>query len=1040
MKKRVLSMLLVMLLVFSLLPAAALAANPVNPAQADLGEDLHMTKKLELTEDGSYKLTLESWATGKTTQIGGDPIPSDIVLVIDQSGSMGYDMLNRAVTAEELYRIADSDGRTPYVSSAWLDHNIYITKNSNGTYTIYFDRLILGRVYIAQNVTGDTLINPQNREFKISRLEATKIALRDFVDSIAAKNGDHRIAIVGFASENSNTEIFNGSNSNSYNTVMSSSTNYAEYSLKNASTQKSVLNSSINALSADGGTLADRGMELAEKILSQRTDAEGRGAAVILFTDGNPGLYGDDNGVANNAIAISNRIENNLSGKVFTLGVFDSADGDSALINENEIYKVKDYMEGVSSMYPSLTNMSQLYATPAPEADTSAPYYQKITGNSGDDVSLSEMFDNISEVIDITGTTVTLDGDSVLRDVIKSADFNVAPGAAVSAKAVKMADGSKDDAATSKLQYSKTVPSDGVIDVKGFDYSDLYHTDGHPGDKLIVTITGLIPKHSGALASNTNAGVYENSTDTNPVISIDTPTLAVAKQANVIDFNAKMILDANVTRMNVTRAVNGVFDSTDGVLSYQLKPNEKLGDLSGNLVMNGVDTAMTFNGTEWKEHQAIPANNIYFDDALLKTEAPVTDGAGYNVRVTTDAAKTVTDVADGSELLYTFTGTGIDVYCTTNAAGGYVQAGLMTGEGKHAENLVYFEREDGHYFIDENGKYVRIDKDHPAPDGATLYDSSLIAVRNYSVTPEKADRYNVPTVSYTGLPYGTYTIRIVTVENANYKLDGIRIYNAMDDPDKDSVYAGTHEANARFYNLRDALLNDGQDVTVKKQDESSVMKTYLGKTDSELLPGVLFIDDQSSVKLEKTVVDAQGNFVLDEKTGKPKTELVYKDAYSAYVANGPKNEIYLEAGQGIAFKIDASAQGDHYWIGLSVPDQGSTSAVVKVNNKAVEPTITSAVDMYYPITPREDGTVVIVNNGDAMVSVTNLKVTSDLPADKAASPFALLSADALDLAADTTAVEAQDNAVDQNLKDVFQQLISNFVRILFNNIARMFGK
>ena len=536
-----------------------------------------------------------------------------------------------------------------------------------------------------------------------------------------------------------------------------------------------------------------------------------------------------------------------------------------------------------------------------------------------------------------------------------------------------------------------------------------------------------------------SAGIFEK--DGAQVASVElpkSPSTTIAKKANIIDFNAKMILDANVTRMNVTRAVNGVFDSTDGVLSYQLKPNEKLGDLSGNLVMNGVDTAMTFNGTEWKEHQAIPANNIYFDDALLKTEAPVTDGAGYNVKVTTDASKTVTDVADGSELLYTFTGTGIDVYCSTNAAGGYVQAGLMTGEGKHAENLVYFEREDGHYYKDGDN-YVRIDDEHTAPAGAKLYDTSLIAVRNYSVTPEGKDRYNVPTVSYTGLPYGTYTIRIKAVDKANYKLDGIRIYNSMDDPDKDSVYAGTDEANAHFYNLREALVNDGQNVTVNTKDETNEMSVYLEGQTAAALPGVLFIDKADSVTLEKTVVDAQGNFVLDEN-GQPKKELVYKDAFSAYVANGPKNEIYLDKGQGIAFKIADSAQGDKYWLGLSVPDQDSTSAVVVVNGTAVKPTITSAVDMYYEITPRTDGTVVIVNNGDAMVSVTNLKVTSKLPGDKAASPFALMSVDALDLAAEATAVESQETPVDQSLKDIFQQLISNFVRILFNNIARMFGK
>ena len=536
------------------------------------------------------------------------------------------------------------------------------------------------------------------------------------------------------------------------------------------------------------------------------------------------------------------------------------------------------------------------------------------------------------------------------------------------------------------LSYPATVPADGVINVTGFDYSQLFHTDAHPGYKLVVSVNGLVPTHSGDLSSNADAAIYENITSTDPVISIDSPTLAVEKQANIIDFNTKMILAGNVSRLNATRTVNGAFDLASGELTYQLKPTETLGDRSGTLIMNGVDTAMAYNGTEWKEYQTIPANNIYFDDALLGTQVNVADGAGYNVGVTSAASQAVTDVADGSELVFTFKGTGIDIYCTTNADGGYVQAGLMTGETADAENLVYFESTEGHYFKDGDN-YVRIDKEHPAPDGAKLYDSSLLAVRNYSVTPEGKDRYNVPTVSYTGLPYGTYTVRIKAVDNANYKLDGMRIYNSMDDPNKDSVYAGTNEANAHFYNLREALVNDGQEVVVKKQDESAKLNVYLPQQPSSALPGVLFIDDQSSILTEKTVVDQSGNFVLDEN-GLPKKELVYKDAFSAYVANGPKNEIYLSKDQGIAFTIADAAKGEHYWIGLSAPDQGTATApVVLVNGKAVAPAVASAVDMYYPITPRTDGTVVIVNNGDAMISVTNLKVTSKLAGDKFASPL-----------------------------------------------------
>ncbi len=1004
MKKRMLSILLVMVLAFSLLPAAALAADPVNPAQADLGEDLHMTKKLELTEDGSYKLTLESWATGKTTQIGGDPIPSDIVLVLDQSGSMDDEMTNRIVTVSELYEMADSDGRTPYVSNVLFDHVVYVERNSNGTYNVFMSTYFFGvRNYIVRNVPGSYQIDPSDRNIRITRLDALKVAVKDFIDTIAAKNGGHRIAIVGFASENSNTEIFNGSSSASYNTVMNSSTNYANYSLKDATTQKDTLYASVNALDADGGTLSDRGMTLAEKILTQRTDAEGRGAAVILFTDGNPGLYGDDNGVANNAVSISKRIKNNIPAQVFTIGVFDSTNGDQDRINNNQIYSVKDYMESVSSMYSSVGSMAELYATPAPVADTSAPFYQKITGNSSDNMSLSDLFDKISEVIDVTGTTVTLKSDSVLRDVINSADFTAAPGAAVAAKAFKMADGTEDAAETAKLQYSATVPANGVIDVKGFDYSELYHTDGHPGDKLVVTITGLIPKHEGNLESNVNAGVFETADAAEAVLAIGTPTLAVAKESYVIDFNAKVNLVSNAKLGYVNEEnQNGTFSQNGNVIAYQY--NEKdLDSGYASLAMSGVDKAMAYLNAaqEWKEIQAIPANNIYFDDALVNHAAlTYDDGSGYNAGVGTDVSSGAAVInPDGQKLLYfTFKGTGIDVYCTTDADGGYVQAALLNGAVTTAS-------------------------------ASDLVDGSRIGVRNYAVT----ERFNVPTVSYTDLEYGTYTVYIRAMAGSNYKLDGVRVYNPM--ADDESVYDDNlQEKNAVFVNLRENLINDGTKVTF----DPNANKTYLEGLEEDQkgeLVNVLYIDDTDSITMKRTIPDpANQNQPMLDADGQPIYEDVYQNAYEAYDKNGPKNEIYLGKNQSVIFNLTSVTTGDHYWIGLSAPESGTGK--VTINDEPID--VVSAVDMYYDGFEVADGKVTITNTTDSVIALTNLKVTNETA--KKTVTFGSITPKMLS-AAHTQAAEAisQQNQADA-ITNLIRQILSSFVQQLFNNISRLFGK
>ena len=94
MKKRLLSLALCLVMVFSLLPAlgvnASAASDPifVNQKTKDDG-DLHMKKTLYKNEDGTYDIVIESWATGTVeSQVVNEAVPTDFVLILDQSGSI----------------------------------------------------------------------------------------------------------------------------------------------------------------------------------------------------------------------------------------------------------------------------------------------------------------------------------------------------------------------------------------------------------------------------------------------------------------------------------------------------------------------------------------------------------------------------------------------------------------------------------------------------------------------------------------------------------------------------------------------------------------------------------------------------------------------------------------------------------------------------------------------------------------------------------------------------------------------------------------
>ena len=93
MMKRIIALLLALILTVGLLPTVALAADGENPT-TDSGsvtkeaskDNLNLVKTV--TKEGdNYKVTLESWATGTVTS-SSTPVPMDIILLLDQSGSM----------------------------------------------------------------------------------------------------------------------------------------------------------------------------------------------------------------------------------------------------------------------------------------------------------------------------------------------------------------------------------------------------------------------------------------------------------------------------------------------------------------------------------------------------------------------------------------------------------------------------------------------------------------------------------------------------------------------------------------------------------------------------------------------------------------------------------------------------------------------------------------------------------------------------------------------------------------------------------------
>ena len=420
-----------------------------------------------------------------------------------------------------------------------------------------------------------------------------------------------------------------------------------------------------------------------------------------------------------------------------------------------------------------------------------------------------------------------------------------------------------------------------------------------------------------------------------------------------VDYNGRILLATNADEPMHATSNTGVF-GRDGKNNAYYKLTSQIGtgkepDISV-LAYNGVDMA-TVKGNhidasigkpeekqKTKQVTVVPASSVYIDDDLTETDPIVTNGHGYSY----SSLPSNTQQREGS-WYFTFTGTAIDIYCTTHDAAGYVSAGLYRGDASQV-------------------KYANLVKDYNN-------ENILVTMKNNS----SDTMLNVPTIHMDCPEYGTYTVKLFADEGSNYKLDGVRVYGAVNDGALD----GTTEEKAQYFNLREYLLNN--DSTFSAISKSEYEADYLADDEKiRAISGILYLDTE---KL---------SFITKDENGKEKN--TYKSEFDTYDKNSPKNEIYLTDRQGISFALnnwEDIPKEARVYLGLRTPKGVSDNgATVKINGMNLDP-IKSSMDMYYDISNLIRTSVITVNGtektigvitiqvdcGDQIVSVTNLKVT-----------------------------------------------------------------
>lgn len=234
--------------------------------------------------------------------------------------------------------------------------------------------------------------DPMGKGDRTKRIDALKTAANSFIDAIATQNQSiadaskqHQVAIVKIAG-NKTPEVGNKTYRDGW--WGGPICNYSQ-TMKNLTPCKGKdaesLKSTIDSISPAGATQADYGLQLAEGISSDRSDAK---KIVVFFTDGSPtSSDGFEKKVANSAILSAKNLKNK-GADIYTIGIFDGAKP-SDDPTEKHTSKENKFMHAVSSNYPDANSYkSDELGTRAENSD----YYKSATSAS----ELEKIFEEIS--------------------------------------------------------------------------------------------------------------------------------------------------------------------------------------------------------------------------------------------------------------------------------------------------------------------------------------------------------------------------------------------------------------------------------------------------------------------------------------------------------------------------------------------------------------------------------------------------------------------------------------------------------------------
>ncbi len=771
--------------------------------------------------DGTIDIIIEAMTTGAVTN-SERVIPTDIVLVLDVSGSMDDTDSHMVDTYTEVLGTSFTywfntyygfnntntyyilvDGEYVSVSRSNVDdNNYYYYRYRNGSSWVYvYPELNAGvaanrsenyPVYQFYRRTTQTITSSK------TKMEHLQDAVKNFIDQTLASNAGiandkdkHRISIVKFATDAyysgsgstqdaNRTAVGNDFNGDGYNYTQI----VEELTTVNASGAAS-LKSAVDSLEAAGATAIDYGLALAEHALFDDRSAEdiaGRHEIVVVFTDGSPTHWDSyDPAVAADAVNNAAALKDENVG-VYVISV--AANADASQLGTDQTNQFCHY---VSSNYPNASASGNTIN--AGTGNPTAGYYWV----PDDVLTLDAIFES---VLDQVGTpTIELGTSAAVIDSL-TPYFTLPDG--TNSITLQTVAKTADDWGTPVVDRSLTATVVGSqIKVSGFDFDANYISatprDGSFYGKMLRIVINVTPDYSvvdGRSASIAAAGGYVETNLGNAAVLDSTQTpVAVVESPGVTLNKVTYMLDGSVykTFYRFPGSENTVLPkhANDDVATYTEWTTTDVTVTGGAFTMPSDD--VVFNATSTKIDYTVS----------YEFRGTVPAGAQLPAGGTHKTGDTVTVAAEPQVTGYVFTG--------WQAAEVAIDGGKFTMPSRNVtligsfapSNTVAYKVE--HYLQGVDGEFPADPSDfHYHYDGTTGETVSAV-IMEYPQFTYAATVTTPSNITYTSVPSGTveadgslvlklYYIR--NVHKVTYKYDGTVPQGAPELPDEKSHRTG----------------------------------------------------------------------------------------------------------------------------------------------------------------------------------------------------------------------------------------------------------